>query len=137
MNCECWPFSKSQTPFRNTVFLSGTLQKSSISVGVRGTEVLATTETSDVKPGHGTKALIWGTMWEVEKVSRMIYYVWVTLATNHFLTWHWGLWVTNILLWFSHLHKAKPCVIVIACICILIDDCGLRCFIFHIVHLLI
>ena len=34
--------------------------KLSISVGVRGTEVLATTPTSDVKPGHGTKALIWG-----------------------------------------------------------------------------
>ena len=34
----------------------------SISVGVRGTEVLATTQTSDVKPGHGTRALIWGMM---------------------------------------------------------------------------
>ena len=34
--------------------------KLSISVGVRGTEVLATTQASDVRPGHGTKALIWG-----------------------------------------------------------------------------
>ena len=34
--------------------------KMSISVGVRGTEALATTHTSDVNPGHGTKALIWG-----------------------------------------------------------------------------
>ena len=34
--------------------------KMSISVGVRGIEVLATTQTSDVKPGHGTKALMWG-----------------------------------------------------------------------------
>ena len=34
--------------------------KLSISVGVRGTEVLATTLASDVRPGHGTKALIWG-----------------------------------------------------------------------------
>ena len=47
-------------PYRNTVFLSGTQQKNSISVGVRDTELLATTQTSDVKPGHGTKALIWG-----------------------------------------------------------------------------
>ena len=39
-------------PYRNT--------KLSISVGVRGTEVLATTQASDVRPGHGTKALIWG-----------------------------------------------------------------------------
>ena len=39
----------------------------SISVGVRGIEVLATTQTSDVKPGHGTKALIWGMTWEEEK----------------------------------------------------------------------
>ena len=34
--------------------------KLSISVGVRGTEVLAITQTSDVNPGHGTKALVWG-----------------------------------------------------------------------------
>ena len=34
--------------------------KMSISVGVRGTGVLATTQTSDVNPGHGTNALIWG-----------------------------------------------------------------------------
>ena len=47
-------------PYRNTVFLSGTLQKNSISVGVRDKKVLATTQTSDVKPEHGTKALIWG-----------------------------------------------------------------------------
>ena len=31
--------------------------KLSISVGVRGTEVLATTQTSDIKSGHGTKAM--------------------------------------------------------------------------------
>ena len=54
-------------PYRNTVFLSGTLLKNSISVGVRGTEALATTQVSDVRPGHGTKALIWGMTWEVEK----------------------------------------------------------------------
>ena len=46
-------------PYRNT--------KLSISVGVRGTEVLATTQASDVRPGHGTKALIWGMTWEAEK----------------------------------------------------------------------
>ena len=40
--------------------------KLSISVGVRGTEVLATTQTSDVNPGHGTKALIWGMTGEIE-----------------------------------------------------------------------
>ena len=34
--------------------------KVSISVGVRSTEVLATTQTSDLKPGHGTKAVKWG-----------------------------------------------------------------------------
>ena len=43
---------KYSMPYRNTHL--------SISVGVRGTEVLATTQASDVKPGHGTKALIWG-----------------------------------------------------------------------------
>ena len=43
-------------PYINTVFLSGTLQKNSISVGVRDTEVLSTTQTSGVKPGHGTNA---------------------------------------------------------------------------------
>ena len=32
MNCECWHFSKSQMPYRNTVFPSGTLQKYCISV---------------------------------------------------------------------------------------------------------
>ena len=41
--------------------------KLSISVGVRGTEVLATTQTSDVNPGHGTNALLWGMTLEVEK----------------------------------------------------------------------
>ena len=58
-------------PYRNT--------KLSISVGVRGTEVLATTQASDVKPGHGTKALIWGMKWEVEK-----YYFVVLLHTVDF-----------------------------------------------------
>ena len=71
MNCECWHFSKSQMPYRNT--------KLSISVGVRGTEVLATTQASDVKPGHGTKALIWGMKWEVEK----IFDVWIPSHCIH------------------------------------------------------
>ena len=71
MNCECWHFSKSQTPYRNTQSISVGLQKYklSISVGVRSTQVLATTHTFDVKTGHGTKALIWGMMWEVEKMK--------------------------------------------------------------------
>ena len=64
MNCECWHFSKSQRPYRNT--------KLSISVGVRGTEVLATTQALDVRSGHGIKALIWGMTWEAEKK----YYSW-------------------------------------------------------------
>ena len=46
-------------PYRNTVFLSGTLQKNSISLGVRDTQVLATTTTTYVTPGLRTKALIW------------------------------------------------------------------------------
>ena len=50
---------KSQRPYRNT--------KLSISVGVGGTEVLATTQASDVRPGHGKKALIWRMTLEVEK----------------------------------------------------------------------
>ena len=48
-------------PTINTQSISVGLQKykMSISVGVRGTEALATTKTSDVT-GHGTRALIWG-----------------------------------------------------------------------------
>ena len=49
------PRGKGQGP---TSFSERNIQ--SISVGVRGTEVLATTQTSDVNPGHGTNALIWG-----------------------------------------------------------------------------
>ena len=41
---------KYSMPYRNTQF--------SISVGVTGTEVLATTQASDVKPGHGKVNLI-------------------------------------------------------------------------------
>ena len=50
---------KYSMPYRNT--------KLSISVGVRGTEVLSTTQASVVRPGHGTNALIWGMTREVEK----------------------------------------------------------------------
>ena len=46
-----YALQKYSMPYRNT---------QSISVGVRGTEVLATIQASDVRPGHGTKALIWG-----------------------------------------------------------------------------
>ena len=48
-------------------FRGVTLYKLSISAGVRSTEVLPTTQTSDVKPRHGTKALLWGMTWQVEK----------------------------------------------------------------------